>query len=54
MRALLEFLGIVAPREARREPVALRAWTRRATTLLVISLTVVSMLVFAIVRALVS
>ena len=54
MRALLEFLGIVAPREARREPVALPAWIRRVTPVLVISLTVVSMVVFVIVRALAS
>ena len=52
MRALLEFLGIVAPREARREPVALPAWIRRATPVLVVSLTVASMVVVAVVRAL--
>ena len=54
MRALFEFLGIVAPREARREPVALPAWIRRVAPVLVISLTVASVLVFAIVRALIS
>ena len=51
MRALLEFLRIVAPRDARREPIALPAWIRRVTPLLVIGLTVASMVVFAIVRA---
>jgi hypothetical protein len=54
MRALLEFLGIVAPREVRREPVALPAWIRRVTPVLVIGLTALSMLVFVIVRALAS
>ena len=52
MRAFLEFLGIVAPRGTRREPVALPAWIRRATPVLVIGLTLVSMLVFVVARAL--
>jgi hypothetical protein len=54
MRALLEFLGIVEPREPRNEPVALPAWVRRVGPVLVVSLTVGSMLVFAIVRAILS
>ena len=54
MRTLLEFLGIVTPRAARREPVALPAWIRRVTPVLVIGLTLASMVVFVVVRALVS
>jgi hypothetical protein len=54
MRALLEFLGIVEPRETRNEPVALPAWARRVGPVLIVALTVCSMLVFVIVRALLS
>jgi hypothetical protein len=51
MRALLEFLGIVTPDDSRREPVALPAWTRRLMPLLVAVLTVLSTLVYSVVRA---
>ena len=51
MRALLEFLGIVAPSETRREPVALPAWTRRAGHWLVLVLTITTTLVFVLLRA---
>ena len=52
MRALLEFFGIVQPRHHRREPVALPAWARRVGPALVISLSLASMLLFALLRAL--
>jgi hypothetical protein len=52
MRALLEFLGIVAPTDARREPVALPAWIRRAAVWVIPALAIASTLVFALLRAL--
>ena len=52
MRALLEFLGIVAPTRARREPVALPAWIRRGRSLLVPLLAIASTLAFVLVREL--
>jgi hypothetical protein len=51
MRALLELLGIVGPDTSRREPVALPAWARRVVPIVVVALTVTSMVVFALVRA---
>jgi hypothetical protein len=54
MRALLEFLGIVQPTSARREPVALPAWIRRVGPFLVVALAVASTLILAVVRALLS
>lgn len=51
MRALLEFLGIVEPDSSRREPVALPAWARRLVPIVVIVLTIISTLVFALIRA---
>jgi hypothetical protein len=53
MRALLEFLGILAPGRGRREPVVLPAWTRGFGLLLVAGLAIVSTLVSVLVRALV-
>jgi hypothetical protein len=53
MRALLEFLGIVAPDASRREPVALPAWLRHSLPILVVALAAASTLVFAVVRALI-
>lgn len=52
MRAFLEFLGIVEPRQTRREPVALPAWVRGVRPALVVSLAVASTLVFVLLRAL--
>ena len=54
MRALLESLGIVEPRQTRNELVALPAWVRRVGPVLIVLLTVGSMLVFAMVRAILS
>jgi hypothetical protein len=54
MRALLEYLGIVAPSDSRREPVALPAWIRRARIWVIPALAVASTLIFALVRALLS
>lgn len=51
MRALLEFLGIVAPDRARPDPVSLPAWLRRPLPLLVAGLAAVSTLVLELVRA---
>ena len=53
MRALLEFLGIVAPERGRREPIALPAWSRPLLPFLLPALAVASTLVFALVRSLV-
>ena len=52
MRALLEFLGFVTPSRARREPVALPAWIRRARPWLIAILAVLSTLALALLRAL--
>jgi hypothetical protein len=52
MRALLEFLGIVAPSDTRREPVALPAWIRKARIWIVPALAIASTLAFALLRAL--
>ena len=51
MRALLEYLGILAPRRARRDPVALPAWVRRTGPILVAGLAAASTLLLALVRA---
>ena len=53
MRSLLEFLGFVEPDSTRREPVALPAWASNLVPIAVVALTAVSMLVFALVRAIV-
>jgi hypothetical protein len=50
MRALLEFLGIVAPDPTRREPVALPAWARWAVLVLPMVLALVSLAVYAVIR----
>ncbi|HZP91228.1 MAG TPA: hypothetical protein VFC04_09575 [Actinomycetota bacterium] len=52
MRALLEFLGIVEPDRARREPVALPAWFRWAVPLAVLVLAVLTTALLALARAL--
>ena len=54
MRALLEFLGIVAPDGPRREPVALPTWSRRLAPILVLGLATASTVVFALIRDLLS
>jgi hypothetical protein len=54
MRALLEFLGIIQPSRARREPVALPAWFRLVLLVLVPALAVASTAIYVIVRALLS
>ena len=51
MRALLEFLGIIAPTEQRREPVALPAGIRRAALIAIPLLALVSTVIFVLVRA---
>jgi hypothetical protein len=52
MRALLEFLGIVAPDPTRREPVALPAWAK--WTVLVLPVALASLAVYAVIRFVVS
>ncbi|MGZ4108882.1 MAG: hypothetical protein ACXVP7_04270 [Actinomycetota bacterium] len=54
MRELLELLGLVEAPTGRREPVALPAWTRMALPVLVVVLTIVSVLLFALLRWLVA
>src|SRR5918995_3719691 len=51
MRSLLEFLGFVEPDSTRREPVALPAWATHVVPIIVVALTLASMVVFALVRA---
>jgi hypothetical protein len=51
MRSLLELLGFVEPDSTRREPVALPAWATHLVPIIVVALTVASMVVFALVRA---
>jgi hypothetical protein len=51
VRALLELLGIIEPDDARREPVALPAWVRRARPLLVWVLALLSTLGYGLLRA---
>ena len=53
MRTLLKLLGIARPDPNRREPVALPAWARLVAPALVVALTLASLAVFALVRALV-
>jgi hypothetical protein len=54
MRALLEFLGIVAPNADRREPVVLPAWSRRLAPILVLGMAIATTMVFALMRTLLS
>ena len=54
MRALLEFLGIVAPDRTRREPVALPAWARWAVLILPVALALVTLAVYVVIRSLLS
>jgi hypothetical protein len=54
MRALLEFLGIVAPDPTRREPVALPAWARWAVLALPVVLALVTLAVYIVIRSLLS
>ena len=51
MRSLLEFLGFVEPDSIRREPVALPAWATHLVPIVVVALTVASMVVLVLVRA---
>ncbi|MEW6059223.1 MAG: hypothetical protein AB1551_03625 [Actinomycetota bacterium] len=51
MRALLEFLGILEPDRARREPVTLPSWAFWTAPLLVLALVVASTLVLVVIRA---
>jgi hypothetical protein len=51
MRELLEYLGLVAPEPGRRGPVALPAWVRWTVPLAVGALTAASLLILAVVRA---
>jgi hypothetical protein len=51
MRSLLEYLGFVEPDSTRREPVALPAWATHLVPIIVAALTVASMVVLALVRA---
>ncbi|TMK67088.1 MAG: DUF4175 domain-containing protein [Actinobacteria bacterium] len=50
MRALLEFLGIVAPDPTRRVPVALPAWARWAVLVLPVALALASLAVYGLIR----
>jgi hypothetical protein len=54
MRALLEFLGFVAPDPARRAPVALPAWIRWVVQVLPAVMALVSLAIYALIRVLVS
>jgi hypothetical protein len=54
MRALLEFLGIVAPDSARRVPVALPAWVRWVVQILPVLMTLVSLAIYALIRVVLS
>jgi hypothetical protein len=54
MRALLEFLGIVAPDATRREPVALPAWARWAVLALPVALALASLAVSTLVHIVLS
>ena len=53
MRALLKLLGIGRPDPNRRESVALPSWVRLVAPTLVVALTLASLAVLALVRALV-
>ncbi|HEX9410765.1 MAG TPA: hypothetical protein VF986_03605 [Actinomycetota bacterium] len=50
MRALLEFLGIVAPDTTRRVPIALPAWARWAVQVLPVVMALVSLAIYALIR----
>jgi hypothetical protein len=54
MRALLEFLGIVAPDPARRVPVALPAWVRWVVQVLPVAMALVSLAIYALIRVVLS
>jgi hypothetical protein len=54
MRALLEFLGIVAPDPTRREPVALPAWARWAFLAIPIALALAFLAVSALIHIVLS
>ncbi|MGH2580671.1 MAG: hypothetical protein ACRDGP_07480 [Actinomycetota bacterium] len=54
MRALLEFLGIVAPDPARRVPVALPAWVRWSVQVLPVVMALVSLAIYALIRVVLS
>ena len=54
MRALLEFLGIVAPDRTRREPVVLPTWARWAVPALPVALALLFLAVYAVIRFLLS
>jgi hypothetical protein len=52
VRTLLELLGFVEPDPARREPVALPAWTRHVWLVLVAAFAAACTLAYEVVRAL--
>jgi hypothetical protein len=54
MRALLEFLGIVAPDPTRRVPVALPAWARWVAMVLPVVVALVSLTIYALIRVVLS
>jgi hypothetical protein len=54
MRALLEFLGIVAPDPVRRVPVALPAWVRWVVQVLPVVMALVSLAIYALIRVVLS
>jgi hypothetical protein len=54
MRALLELLGIVAPDPARRVPVALPAWVRCVVQVLPVVMALVSLVIYALIRVVLS
>jgi hypothetical protein len=54
MRALLEFLGIVAPDSARRVPVALSAWVRWVVQVLPVVVALVFLAIYALIRVVLS
>jgi hypothetical protein len=54
MRALLEFLGFVAPDPARRVPVALPAWVRWVVQVLPVVMALVSLAIYALIRVVIS
>ena len=54
MRALLEFLGIVAPEPTRRVPVALPAWARWVVLVLPVAVALVSLAIYALIRVVLS
>jgi hypothetical protein len=54
MRALLEFMGFVAPDPGRRAPVALPAWVRWVVQVLPVVMALVSLAIYALIRVVIS